>query len=228
MKRWILLISVLLVFLGLTLVGFGSWLLQSTAGTAWLLDVVADVADVQITTGSLEGRLADELILEELSVAWPEGQMTVQRIHLNWEPFSVLQRKLNVRSLVIDQLVIVDADTSFSPDTRPNKDIQAIKDEQAVREDETDFSVSDLAFLPDWLENITVNFTALFVGEGWHLTLGLLFMVIVIFRNYAVGGLTIAAVVAASLLELLVAFLQAYIFTFLSAIFIGFAVNPEH
>ena len=42
------------------------------------------------------------------------------------------------------------------------------------------------AFLPDWLENITVNFTALFVGEGWHLTLGLLFMVIVIFLP---GGL---------------------------------------
>jgi F-type H+-transporting ATPase subunit a len=53
-------------------------------------------------------------------------------------------------------------------------------------------------------------------------------MFIVIFRNYAVGGLTVAAVVAASLLELLVAFLQAYIFTFLSAIFIGFAVNPDH
>jgi F-type H+-transporting ATPase subunit a len=30
------------------------------------------------------------------------------------------------------------------------------------------------------------------------------------------------------LLELLIAFLQAYIFTFLSAIFIGLAVNPEH
>lgn len=42
------------------------------------------------------------------------------------------------------------------------------------------------AFLPDWLENISVDFFALFVGEGWHLTLGLLFMVIVIFLP---GGL---------------------------------------
>ncbi|HHH39764.1 MAG TPA: branched-chain amino acid ABC transporter permease [Sedimenticola sp.] len=37
------------------------------------------------------------------------------------------------------------------------------------------------AFLPDWLENIVVSISSHFVGEGWHLTLGVLFMVIVIF-----------------------------------------------
>ncbi len=37
------------------------------------------------------------------------------------------------------------------------------------------------AALPDGLENALVGLTSLFVGEGWHLTLGLLFMVIVIF-----------------------------------------------
>ncbi|MCD6392235.1 MAG: F0F1 ATP synthase subunit A [Planctomycetes bacterium] len=68
-------------------------------------------------------------------------------------------------------------------------------------------------------------FANIFAG---HILIATLFLFIVIFRNYAVGGLTVAAVVAASLLELLVAFLQAYIFTFLSAIFIGFAVNPDH
>jgi len=44
------------------------------------------------------------------------------------------------------------------------------------------------------------------------------------------GGVTIASVVAASalsLLELFVAFLQAYVFTFLSALFIGAAVHPH-
>lgn len=44
------------------------------------------------------------------------------------------------------------------------------------------------------------------------------------------GGVTFASVVAASLLsllELFVAFLQAYIFTFLSALFIGAAVHPH-
>ncbi|MCW8906723.1 MAG: branched-chain amino acid ABC transporter permease [Sedimenticola sp.] len=37
------------------------------------------------------------------------------------------------------------------------------------------------AILPDWLENIVVAIAGEFVGEGWHLTLGVLFMLIVIF-----------------------------------------------
>ncbi|MES9868686.1 MAG: branched-chain amino acid ABC transporter permease [Sedimenticola sp.] len=37
------------------------------------------------------------------------------------------------------------------------------------------------SFLPDWLENIVVAISSHFVGEGWHLTLGVLFMLIVIF-----------------------------------------------
>jgi F-type H+-transporting ATPase subunit a len=44
------------------------------------------------------------------------------------------------------------------------------------------------------------------------------------------GGVTISSVLGAtalSLLELFVAFLQAYIFTFLSALFIGAAVHPH-
>ena len=41
-------------------------------------------------------------------------------------------------------------------------------------------------FLPEGLQTIAVDFSSLFVGEGWHLTLGLLFMLIVIFLP---GGL---------------------------------------
>jgi ABC-type branched-subunit amino acid transport system permease subunit len=41
-------------------------------------------------------------------------------------------------------------------------------------------------FLPDGLRDLTVSVTGAFVGEGWHLTLGVLFMLIVIFLP---GGL---------------------------------------
>lgn len=41
-------------------------------------------------------------------------------------------------------------------------------------------------FLPDFLEGAVVAVSGLFVGEGWHLTLGVLFMLIVIFLP---GGL---------------------------------------
>ncbi|MGK0270957.1 MAG: ABC-type branched-subunit amino acid transport system permease subunit [Cocleimonas sp.] len=36
-------------------------------------------------------------------------------------------------------------------------------------------------YMPEWLQTIVVNVTNPFVGEGWHLTLGALFMLIVIF-----------------------------------------------
>ncbi len=37
------------------------------------------------------------------------------------------------------------------------------------------------SFLPDGVENVVVQVVGLFVGGGWHLTLGLLFMIVVIF-----------------------------------------------
>jgi len=43
------------------------------------------------------------------------------------------------------------------------------------------------ALLPDGIEAAVVSVAGLFVGEGWHLTLGLLFVVIVVFLP---GGLT--------------------------------------
>lgn len=45
---------------------------------------------------------------------------------------------------------------------------------------------------------------------------------------YVVAPASVIGVVLLSLLELLVAFLQAYIFTFLSALFIGMSLHPEH
>ncbi|MGI9364947.1 MAG: branched-chain amino acid ABC transporter permease [Rhizobiaceae bacterium] len=42
------------------------------------------------------------------------------------------------------------------------------------------------SFLPETLQHWMTNLTALFVGEGWHMTLGLMFMIIVIFLP---GGL---------------------------------------
>jgi F-type H+-transporting ATPase subunit a len=45
--------------------------------------------------------------------------------------------------------------------------------------------------------------------------------------TYFVAPITVLGVVALSLLELFVAFLQAYIFAFLSALFIGMAIHPH-
>ena len=64
-----------------------------------------------------------------------------------------------------------------------------------------------------------------------HILLAVLVLLIPVIGGVAQGGLAVTVIggcVALSCLELLVAFLQAYIFTFLSCMFIGMAVSPEH
>jgi len=61
-----------------------------------------------------------------------------------------------------------------------------------------------------------------------HVVLATLLGFVFIFKSYAVGFASVTAAVMLSFLELFVAFLQAYIFTFLTSIFIGFAVKPQH
>jgi F-type H+-transporting ATPase subunit a len=65
-----------------------------------------------------------------------------------------------------------------------------------------------------------------------HFVILSMFGIIVLFWhltgwNYAIGGVTVALVVGVMLLELFVAFLQAYVFALLSAVFIGL-MQHEH
>ena len=61
-----------------------------------------------------------------------------------------------------------------------------------------------------------------------HILLSVLLGFIFMFKNYVVASASIMAATLMSLLEIFVAFLQAYIFVFLTAIFIMFAVSEEH
>jgi hypothetical protein len=69
---------------------------------------------------------------------------------------------------------------------------------------------------------------------GGHLVLATVLIFIYVAGSAGVwiwSGVTLASVlgaVALSLLEILVAFLQAYVFTFLTALFMGMALNPQH
>jgi F-type H+-transporting ATPase subunit a len=61
-----------------------------------------------------------------------------------------------------------------------------------------------------------------------HTVLGALLGLVFMSQNYFVGGITVLGSAALSLLELFVAFLQAYIFTYLTTLFIAAAIHPEH
>jgi F-type H+-transporting ATPase subunit a len=63
---------------------------------------------------------------------------------------------------------------------------------------------------------------------GGHIVLGVVVGFIFLFKNLPVAGISVLASVALSILELFVAVLQAYIFTFLSALFIGASSHAEH
>jgi F-type H+-transporting ATPase subunit a len=61
-----------------------------------------------------------------------------------------------------------------------------------------------------------------------HMVLATVLGLVFVFKNLGVATVSVLASVALSFLELLVAFIQAYIFAFLSALYIGSAVSSEH
>jgi F-type H+-transporting ATPase subunit a len=61
-----------------------------------------------------------------------------------------------------------------------------------------------------------------------HMVLATVLGLIFVFKNLGVAAISVGASVALSFLELLVAFLQAYIFTFLCALYFGLATSSEH
>jgi F-type H+-transporting ATPase subunit a len=61
-----------------------------------------------------------------------------------------------------------------------------------------------------------------------HIIILSLVSLIFIFESFAVAPASIIFVIFMNCLELLVAFLQAYVFTLLSALFIGLAVQEHH
>lgn len=63
---------------------------------------------------------------------------------------------------------------------------------------------------------------------GGHLVIVSLFGLIFIFQSYPIAVTTAAFVVAINFLELFVAFLQAYVFTMLTCIFMGLGIQAGH
>jgi F-type H+-transporting ATPase subunit a len=61
-----------------------------------------------------------------------------------------------------------------------------------------------------------------------HVVIFALLMIVFMFKSWFVGGVTLAGLLFVSLLEVLIAFIQAYIFTILSSVFIGMAVHQDH
>lgn len=68
-------------------------------------------------------------------------------------------------------------------------------------------------------------FANMFAG---HVILGTFLFLIIEFKSYVIAPFPLALAVAMSGLEILFSFIQAYIFTILSSMYIGAAIHPEH
>ena len=141
MKRWLIVMAVVGLFCGVALTTFSAWLFSTTAGAVWLFETATSVAGVQLSAGRIEGRLADELLIDDLIFAWSDGQITIHKIELDWEPLSVINSNLKIHLLEIDQFVI----QAFSPDDEEGSEPGGEEDS------DISFSASDLSSLPDWL-----------------------------------------------------------------------------
>jgi F-type H+-transporting ATPase subunit a len=62
---------------------------------------------------------------------------------------------------------------------------------------------------------------------GGHIVILSLFGLIFLFRSFAVAPVSVLFVVCIYMLELFVAFLQAYVFTMLTALFMGLGMQGE-
>ncbi|MFQ5602156.1 MAG: F0F1 ATP synthase subunit A [bacterium] len=61
-----------------------------------------------------------------------------------------------------------------------------------------------------------------------HVVIFALLLIVFTFKNWFVGFATLGGILFVSLLEILIALIQAYIFTILSSVFIGMAIHQEH
>lgn len=61
-----------------------------------------------------------------------------------------------------------------------------------------------------------------------HITIFALMLIIFIFKSWIIAGLPLLIIVFSTLLDVLISLIQAYVFTILSAVFIGQAVAEEH
>jgi len=61
-----------------------------------------------------------------------------------------------------------------------------------------------------------------------HLVIFTILSLIFMFKNFLVSPFPVFGIIFISLLEILIALIQAYIFTVLSAVFLGLAIRPNH
>lgn len=101
-RRWIFIILGATGLLLLSLaVGTGYWLLARPEGSRWLLHRLAEHSGMA-RFARVEGTLVDGLLLHDLEVTWPDGELTVRRLQFTWQPAELWRGRVGLPSLTGD------------------------------------------------------------------------------------------------------------------------------
>lgn len=100
-------------YLGLSLLGLIAttslvvWLLVGTTpGSQWLVKKLLAMAPSPVNIERIEGRLANRLVLHEVSTSWEDNFLEIDKLILDWSPWPLLWRSLDIHQLELDALTL--------------------------------------------------------------------------------------------------------------------------
>lgn len=108
MKRLTLLLGAFIGLALLTALVAAGWLVGTTGGARFLLETAAKSTGARLRIGRIEGRLLDELRLEQTTVATPTLSLRTGSLRINWKPAMLLAGNLAIKNLDLRDVEIKD------------------------------------------------------------------------------------------------------------------------
>ncbi|APG28001.1 hypothetical protein A7E78_09215 [Syntrophotalea acetylenivorans] len=118
-RYWKYALAGLLLVVCLT-VATGYWLLATTSGARWVSAELVRRSSLPLIVGQIEGRLCDDLRLQEVQVEWPDGSLAIESLQVVWRPTALLRGKLLITAASV-QGVVLHTVAGEAPPAEPGK-----------------------------------------------------------------------------------------------------------
>ncbi|MBC3874625.1 translocation/assembly module TamB domain-containing protein [Undibacterium sp. LX15W] len=106
---WGVLGFVLVILLSLT------WIFQSNSGSRFLFQVVQSLSSGRLQFHQVEGRLADQLSIDEVTYRDAQHKLVISGLQLHWQPWALWNGRLEVISLSASTVRIASIPTDTAP-----------------------------------------------------------------------------------------------------------------
>ena len=106
--KYLLIGVVALVLISTALISLVIWALDTAEGTRVLLKAISTFSPVRVDAREISGRLRDDLKMRGVRILWARGQMTVDFLHLRWQPAELWNRKVIIHEFFLDGVNLQD------------------------------------------------------------------------------------------------------------------------